>query len=157
MAREPKGKELNVITVLSDHEKAKVFLASDEKQDLVVFKRLEGEGRAALYRRIEKLDSAYFPRIKEIQTVDGETLVTEEYLEGQTLDSVLEGEISTADGFFYLDELLKAIRVLHRMDPPVIHRDVKPENVFITNCGNFHFMLLQKELSKRRFGLLCLG
>ncbi|MBR4733389.1 MAG: protein kinase [Lachnospiraceae bacterium] len=135
MAREPKEKGLSIITALSDREKSKVFLAVDEKQDMVIFKRLEGEGHADLYRRVEKLHCAYFPRVKEIQSADGETLVTEEYLEGRTLDRILEGEVSVLNGFFYLEELLKAVRVLHQMEPPVIHRDVKPENVIITKDG----------------------
>ena len=132
MEQRPAGQKISIVTVMSEREKSGVYLATDELQNLVIYKRLAGEERAETYRRLQALNSSWFPKVTDIWVKDGETFVTEEYVEGKTLDLVLEDEISVRDGFSYARQLLEAIQVLHQMDPPLIHRDVKPENVLIT-------------------------
>ncbi len=61
-----------------------------------------------------------------------------EYVEGQTLDD-LRGERSAPfeshDVLKWARDLLDALCYMHAQEPPVIHRDIKPQNVCITLQG----------------------
>jgi serine/threonine protein kinase len=39
-------------------------------------------------------------------------------------------------------EVLKGVRYLHKQKPPIIHRDIKPLNILITNGINGRFVKL---------------
>jgi len=58
---------------------------------------------------------------------DLEQIVQQARREGRFLD---EGEVLD-----WMDQLCDALRYLHRQDPPVLHRDVKPANVKLTPEG----------------------
>jgi serine/threonine protein kinase len=61
-----------------------------------------------------------------------------QYVEGTTLDRLAEdrsGPFEVHDVLKWARDLLEALRYMHAHDPPVIHRDIKPQNVCITPEG----------------------
>ncbi len=67
-------------------------------------------------------------------------LITQ-YIEGQTLEDYLQ---KTPDGYFDEEEtiemgiaLAEIMQELHKLDPPVIFRDLKPTNIMITSNDAF--------------------
>ena len=124
--------ELQIIAPISENEKSRVYLASHSQLGFVVQKELLGEDKSALYERIRKLEQYFFPKIYEVHYEDGITRVVEEYIEGVDLKEKLGDKITPKQGFSYMIQILEAISVLHRMNPPLIHRDVKPENILVT-------------------------
>ncbi len=63
-----------------------------------------------------------------------------EYLEGQTLDEVLQRvkPLPESDALRIVSHLCDAIDYLHRRD--VVHRDLKPQNVMVCNDGSLRIM-----------------
>lgn len=57
---------------------------------------------------------------------------------GETLQSMIDGgkRFSDAELESILDGLLKALEYLHALNPPVIHRDLKPGNVVLSEDGH---------------------
>ncbi|MEZ5425252.1 MAG: protein kinase [Pyrinomonadaceae bacterium] len=51
---------------------------------------------------------------------------------------------------FWADQLLDALHYLHTHEPPIIHRDIKPQNLKLTNDN--HIVLLDFGLSKNSVG-----
>ena len=61
---------------------------------------------------------------------DGQTVLLEEYIQGDTLGEILKGGLlATAEAKRITRQLCSALWVLHSMG--VVHRDVKPDNVII--------------------------
>lgn len=65
---------------------------------------------------------------------DGRPAIVMELVEGETLASVLKrGRVEPHDALMVLDQLLDAIGYAHSQG--VVHRDIKPDNIFITPSG----------------------
>lgn len=123
---------------------------------LKFFRRLSRpERRIAFHREIEFLRRQSHPSVMRvfdqgtftytIGGVEGEyPFVVAEYL-GTTLRHVIRAKSSSlAQRVSFSVQLLSALIYLERSKPPIIHRDVKPENIFIngSSCvlGDFGLM-----------------
>ena len=131
---------LKFVMAISEREKSSVFLMANESGELFILKEVEGEERAAIFRRIQEQEIPFLPKIWEVFIEDGKTKVLEEYVEGQELSKLLTAQIQETDGFSYMEQLLQALQCMHRMQPPVIHRDIKPENILITEAGQLRLL-----------------
>ena len=87
-------------------------------------------GNAEVYQKLLGYSCQNLPEILEV-AVDGESaLVVEEFIEGDTLDFLLEGALFTAqETREIIGQLCQALWVLHSM--AAVHRDIKPENVIL--------------------------
>ncbi len=87
-------------------------------------------GNAEVYRHLLDVDCANLPRIFEAAEKDGENIILEEFIEGDTLSSLLEGALfSPEETRQIVMQLCRALWVLHSM--AAVHRDIKPENVIL--------------------------
>lgn len=79
---------------------------------------------------------------------EGQYLVMD-YIEGDDLWERLQKKgvaFSVEDVLKWADQLLDALHYLHSQDPPVIHRDIKPQNLKLSNSGQI--ILLDFGLAK---------
>ena len=72
----------------------------------------------------------------------GKTIVIEEYINGKSLDMILdlEGRLSEDRTISIAVSLCNILAPLHRNDPPLIHRDIKPSNVIIGENDEVHLV-----------------
>ena len=70
--------------------------------------------------------------------------VVAEYLPRTLNDIIREGRTSFVEKVSYVIQLLSALDYIGNLDPPVIHRDIKPQNIFIKGqtcvLGDFGLM-----------------
>lgn len=93
-----------------------------------VLRQFRGNGE--VYRKLLRCTCPNLPQIFEAVQRDGETLVLEEFIEGDTLDFLLQGALfSPAETREILRQLCRGLWVLHSMG--AVHRDIKPENVIL--------------------------
>lgn len=123
---------------------------------LKVFQRLEdGARRQAFLDEVRFLESVDHPAILRVydagifRCTDGSEypFVSAEYLP-QTLHEVTRARrASLPEKLAFALQLLSALVVLEASDPQVVHRDIKPQNVFVKgrSCvlGDFGLMKLQ--------------
>jgi hypothetical protein len=69
----------------------------------------------------------------EIVKDSGKFILIQEYVEGPTLQQLLEGNISPLDKEAYFLQLVSVISYAHMYK--ILHRDIKPENIIINKSG----------------------
>lgn len=134
-----------------------VYLAVDQRLgSAVALKRTIFEADNALGNAFEReakilarLRHPVLPKVID-HFIDGEgQFLVMEHISGDDLAKRLE---SAAKAFplswvmFWADQLLDALNYLHSHEPPIIHRDIKPQNLKLTDDN--HIVLLDFGLSK---------
>ena len=120
-----------------------VYRASDTRlRTTVALKQtlVEGEPlRRAFEREAQLLASLRHPTLPRVSDhfIDeqGQFLVME-YIPGEDLGAMLERRqrpFDVADVLRWADQLLDTLDYLHTREPPVIHRDIKPQNMKLTD------------------------
>ena len=93
------------------------------------------------------------PRVTDFFVHEDAQFLVMEYVPGSDLSAELDrsGEpLPVGDVVRWVDQLLDALSYMHSQTPPVIHRDIKPQNVRLTPKGDV--MLLDFGLSKGSVG-----
>ena len=98
---------------------------------------LESEARLLSVLRHPSL-----PAVSDWFVEDGLCCVVMDYVPGLTLGELLASRLVAAGRPFeparvllWADQLLDALEFLHTREPPVVHRDVKPDNLKLTPLG----------------------
>jgi len=87
-------------------------------------------GNAEVYQKLLHYRCRNLPEILEVTQKEGENLVLEEFIEGDTLNFLLKDALFTpAETREIVMQLCRALWVLHSM--AAVHRDIKPENVIL--------------------------
>jgi serine/threonine protein kinase len=138
-----------------------VYLAVDQRLgSAVALKRTffsDDEMLANAFEReariLANLRHPILPKVSD-HFIDGENqFLVMEHITGDDLSKRLE---KTQQPFplswvlFWADQLLDALHYLHTHEPPIIHRDIKPQNLKLTNDN--HIVLLDFGLSKNSVG-----
>jgi serine/threonine protein kinase len=104
-------------------------------------------------RTLASLRHPVLPKVSDHFTEDGVQYLVMEFISGEDLYKRIE---ITKKPFpmnwvlFWADELLEALSYLHARNPPIIHRDIKPQNLKLTNDN--HIILLDFGLAKNNAG-----
>ena len=69
---------------------------------------------------------------------EGKFVLIQEYIEGPTLQHLLEFGLSPTDKEDYFLQLLSAVSYAHKLK--ILHRDIKPENIIINREGQLKLL-----------------
>ena len=121
--------EFEKLRLLKESPRGSVELIRHRKSGRqFILRRFTGNGE--VYRKLLDCSCRYLPIIYEAAERDGENLVIEEYIQGDTLGFLLQGALcSPAETRRIVRQLCQALWVLHSM--AAVHRDIKPENVIL--------------------------
>ncbi len=89
-------------------------------------------------RFLARLEHRNLPRVYEVLEDQGQVFLVLEDFSGQTLEQA-EGNASEPLSQFlllrYFEQLLDVLEYLHHQDPPVIHRDLRPDGILVSHYG----------------------
>jgi serine/threonine protein kinase len=107
--------------------------------------------RRAFEREAQLLNSLRHPALPHVSdhfTEENGAFIVMEYIAGDDLSVMIErnGAFAVADVLRWADDLLDALDYLHNQKFPVIHRDIKPQNLKLTARGEI--ILLDFGLAK---------
>lgn len=129
-----------LLECFSEKENIRTLLAADRKsgercvvkcylKDSPLYERSEPEA-------LRTIDAPPMPRFLAEYRNDQMRCVLREYVEGETLSSLAEHKTFTEEEVIRVGvQLCRQLWSLHSMNPPVIHRDIKPQNVVIRQDG----------------------
>ncbi len=128
-----RGALFTEIRLLSD---GKSIVMDPETETLYYKKRLSVYS-IPVFRFLKENKHKNVPEIHLFWQEEGDLIVIEELIQGQTLDQLLDsGEsMSFEEKKRILLELCDALEYLHSATPPIIHRDIKAANVMIREDG----------------------
>ena len=121
--------EYEIVRLLKESPRGSIQLIRHRKSgQRFILRRFTGNGE--VYRKLLDCSCRHLPLIYEAAEQDGENLVIEEFVEGDTLGFLLQGALFSAQETRQIvRQLCQALWVLHSM--AAVHRDVKPENVIL--------------------------
>ncbi|NNE65941.1 MAG: protein kinase [Pyrinomonadaceae bacterium] len=104
-------------------------------------------------RTLASLRHPVLPKVSDHFLENDEQFLVMEFIEGQDLAKRLKEKAKPFPiswVMFWADQLLEALNYLHTNDPPIIHRDIKPQNLKLTDDNRI--VLLDFGLSKNSLG-----
>lgn len=121
-------KRLNKQWAIKEIEKR----AKDKNNEIVI------QSAIAEANLIKQLDHPAIVRIVDIIDNGDVIYIIEDYIEGETLSSVLETQGAQPQELVieWALQICEALEYLHTRKPPIIYRDMKPANVMIKPDGN---------------------
>lgn len=136
-----------ILDTLGEGGEGRVYLAEDESLfRRVALKRiLQGEKTEEEVRReaafLRDLRHPMLPVVYELFYEDDWYLAME-YIEGVSLQHYIEsrGRVEEAQGCLWADALLDVLCYLHARKPPVIYRDLKPDNIMVCRDGTLRLV-----------------
>ncbi len=134
-----------------------VYLSVDQRLgSAVALKRTfftEDNTLAAAFEReariLARLRHPVLPKVIDHFVENGDQYLVMEHISGDDLSKRLEAAnkpFPLSWVMFWADQLLDALSYLHAHEPPIIHRDIKPQNLKLTDEN--HIVLLDFGLSK---------
>ncbi|CAN5557729.1 hypothetical protein BH10CYA1_BH10CYA1_25710 [soil metagenome] len=86
---------------------------------------------------LSQLNNPGIVRLEDFFTEDGRVYVVLEYVHGQTLRQKVQkdGPLSEAEVVRLTQAVCDVLEYLHNFDPPIVHRDVTPENILVLPDG----------------------
>ena len=139
-----------VLTIIGKGGMSQVFLARDRrlnKQWAVkeIQKRATDRNNEVVVQSaiaeanmIKQLDHPSIVRIVDIIETDDVIYIIEDYIEGETLSTILEENGAQPQELVieWAKQICAALEYLHTRKPPIIYRDMKPANVMLKPDGN---------------------
>ena len=125
--------EYGIVKVLSENNDCRTLLVLNRSNDKKAVLKLLPEA-SPLYEFLSGISFENLPSVYGfIPLGDGEAVMIE-YIDGVTVADVLEGGLYTYRGAkSVISDVCDALSVIHKAG--FVHRDVKPENVMISNEG----------------------
>ena len=97
---------------------------------------------------IKSLDHPAIVRIVAVAEDVRALYIVEDYVEGTALSVIAQQRrICAEDLFRWTEEICEVLGYLHHLTPPVIYRDLKPENLILTDRG--HLKLVDFGIARR--------
>ncbi len=130
-----------LLSCLKDTGDKQVYVIQDRSLGRkAVLKCASGIKAALLAKEAEFLKNHSFPFLPAFYASGEEEnscFLIREYIEGQTLEDYTErqGTLPVSEALSVLSAIAGSIEILHQQEPPVLHRDIKPQNFLLASDG----------------------
>lgn len=127
------GDTYELVDTLKNSEQGFVAAVYDKRARRLCTMKQRDLKSLTIYQMLKELDNPHVPTIYRLFERDGNLIVVEEYIDGQTLEEILLYQptaINEATAEKILLQLCDALDAFHAKN--IIHRDLKPSNIMFT-------------------------
>jgi len=126
-----------IIEEIAVHQDKAIYRVKDSEGTLYVAKVFKKTYKHPLYESLSKLSHENMPLIHEVTLREDYFYVIEDCIAGRTLKETLDnnGVLNKKEVLGILMQLCDVLAYLHNQPTPIIHRDITPTNIMITNEG----------------------
>ena len=126
-----------VVEEIAVHQDKAIYRVKDGEGVLYVAKVFTKTYKHPIYESLSKLAHENMPQIHEVVLLEDCFYVIEDCIDGRTLRERLDenGALSKKETLGILMQLCDVLSYLHNQPTPIIHRDITPNNVMITDSG----------------------
>ena len=139
MAEDKKNKYASYkeVRLISESETKRIHIIKDEAANRsYVRKRLFSDEHLDFYSRLIFLKHENLVRIYDVFREGSSIIVIEDYVRGQTLQSLLEnGPLTEGKAADYMAQLCDTLVYLHSQKPPIVLGDIQPDKIIISPNG----------------------
>ena len=94
-----------------------------------------------VFEKIKTCRFSGIPIVHELIEYDKTLIVIEDYINGRSLEDLLESKLFVEeDAKAIISKLCDILQPLHLQNPPIIHRDIKCSNVIMDNEGDLYLI-----------------
>lgn len=130
----------NEIKVIQNTEKMRMSMIEFEG-NYCILKKYIGRNLKEVYQNIIELQKSktceYIVYIYAVEYFENDTYIVEEYLAGETLAERIKNSGTIPENEFVniVSKVCDALEYLHKNEPQIIHRDIKPKNIMLLKNG----------------------
>lgn len=154
---QPLSDRFEVISCIRHSDECSVYMLKEKRirrqvllkisSDPVIIQTLENEKRIldTIHEDSRSHLASTFPKALYLAHFQDTVYYIRTYINGKTLEDLCESNLEKPglledQALDYVIHLTELLYFLHSLTPPVIHRDIKPQNVIVDNDGNCHFI-----------------
>ena len=158
---------ISFLSCLSEKNTRIVYLVEDRESSARAILKITLPGSpdntSREYALLTKLDHAAIPDVILYDKDDeGREYLLRSYAEGETLDRLIarDGVFDKRQALEIILKLCDILSYLHKQSPPIIYRDIKPQNIVITPNGKItliDFGISREDISEKSFDTVYVG
>lgn len=129
---------MSKVYLAMDRHLNKLWAVKETSKNAFVNKEVRAKSAIDEANMIKKLDHVAIPRIVDILEDRDVIYIIEDYVEGINLQVEVEqrGPQPQDQVVYWAKQLCQVLDYLHTQDPPIIHRDMKLDNIMLKPDGN---------------------
>jgi serine/threonine protein kinase len=133
----PALEKYRVKAEIATYEDKSIYHVEDAKETSYILKIFQKTYKYHLYESLSKLTHENMPQIHDVALFEDCFYVIEDYIAGRTLRETLDesGALSKKEMLGILMQLCDVLAYLHNQPTPIIHRDITPTNIMVTDGG----------------------